>query len=98
MSKRFASRWLAGAITAIVLVGIGYACASRQRAGQSLVSGDAAQRVYVAPGAYDEFYAFFSDGFNGQIGVYGLPSGRRLKTIPVFSQYPENGYGYNEET
>ena len=46
----------------------------------------------------DEFYAFFSGGFNGQIGVYGLPSGRRFKTIPVFSQYPENGYGYTEET
>ncbi|MFI5311791.1 MAG: Sec-dependent nitrous-oxide reductase, partial [Gemmatimonadales bacterium] len=55
-------------------------------------------KVYVAPGSYDEFYAFLSGGFSGQVVVYGLPSGRFLKTIPVFSQFPENGYGYNEET
>ena len=39
-----------------------------------------------------------SGGFNGQIGVYGLPSGRLLKIVPVFSQFPENGWGYSEET
>ena len=59
---------------------------------------DAAQKVYVQPGEYDEFYGFFSGGYNGQLGVYGLPSGRHLFTIPVFSQAPVNGYGYNEET
>ena len=62
------------------------------------VTGDAAQQVYVAPGKYDEFYNFVSGGFNGQIGVYGLPSGRLLRIIPVFSQFPENGYGFSEET
>jgi nitrous-oxide reductase len=62
------------------------------------VSGDAAQKVYVAPGKYDEFYDFVSGGFNGQVSVYGLPSGRLLKLIPVFSVFPENGYGYSEET
>ena len=64
----------------------------------NMVGGDAASRVYVAPGEYDEFYAFMSGGFSGNVTVYGLPSGRLLKTIPVFSQFPENGYGYNEET
>ena len=61
-------------------------------------SGDAAGRVYVAPGQYDEFYAFMSGGFSGNVTVYGLPSGRLLQQIPVFSQYPEKGYGYSEET
>ncbi len=59
---------------------------------------DVAQAVYVAPGEYDEFYGFFSGGFNGQVSVYGLPSGRLLKIIPVFSVFPRNGYGYTEET
>jgi len=59
---------------------------------------DAAQKVYVAPGKYDEFYSFLSGGFSGQLAVYGLPSGRLLKIIPVFSQNPENGYGYSEES
>jgi nitrous-oxide reductase len=54
--------------------------------------------VYVAPGKYDEMYNFVSGGFNGQVNVYGLPSGRLLKVLPVFSVNPENGYGYSEET
>ncbi len=85
----------AGALASVAL--LAFACATRQSS-SGLTAGDAAKAVYVAPGQYDEFYAFLSGGFNGQIGVYGLPSGRRLKTIPVFSQYPENGYGYSEET
>lgn len=32
------------------------------------------------------------------MGVYGLPSGRHFKTISVFAQNPETGYGYSEET
>jgi nitrous-oxide reductase len=87
-----------GLATAITILVVGYACTGGQSKKSLVNSSDAAQRVYVAPGSYDEFYAFFSGGFNGQVSVYGLPSGRRLKTIPVFSQYPENGYGYNEET
>ncbi len=59
---------------------------------------EAAKRVYVPPGQHDEFYVFFSGGFNGQVGVHGVPSGRNLRTIPVFSVNPENGYGYSEET
>jgi nitrous-oxide reductase len=67
------------------------------KAGSS-IDADAAQKVYVAPGKYDEVYAFLSGGFSGQVAAYGIPSGRLLKVIPVFSQNPENGYGYSEET
>ena len=62
------------------------------------LSTNAAERVYVAPGEYDEFYAFISGGFSGQLSVYGLPSGRLLKVIPVFSVDAEKAYGFNEET
>jgi nitrous-oxide reductase len=61
-------------------------------------TGDAAQKVYVAPGKYDELYAFLSGGFSGQVAVYGLPSGRLLRVIPVFSQDPQDAYGYSEQT
>ncbi|MBK8424567.1 MAG: Sec-dependent nitrous-oxide reductase [Lewinellaceae bacterium] len=64
----------------------------------SAVEGDAAQKVYVAPGKYDEFYNIVSGGFNGQVAVYGIPSGRLLRIVPVFSQFAENGWGYSEET
>ena len=80
-----------GLITALVII----ACPAQQ---DMVGTGDAAQKVYVAPGEYDEFYAFMSGGFSGQVTVYGLPSGRLFKTIPVFSVFPENGYGYSEET
>jgi nitrous-oxide reductase len=62
------------------------------------VSGDAAQKVYVAPGKYDEFYNFVSGGFSGQMSVYGLPSGRMLKVVPIFSVDPESGWGFSEES
>jgi len=70
----------------------------KPRGAQSAISGDAAAKVYVAPGKYDEFYNFLSGGFSGQMSVYGLPSGRLLRVIPVFSVDPEKGYGYSEET
>lgn len=70
----------------------------KPKTGASVASGDAAQKVYVAPGTYDEFYSFVSGGFSGQMSVYGIPSGRLLRVIPVFSVDPEKGWGYSEET
>jgi nitrous-oxide reductase len=87
--------WLHALIAATTLTAF-YSCKPKNTA--DAVSGNAAQQVYVAPGKYDEFYDFVSGGFSGQVNVYGLPSGRLLKEIPVFSVFPENGYGYSEET
>ncbi len=84
---------LAVGITALISLS-----ACRPKNAATVVSADAASKVYVAPGKYDEFYNFVSGGFNGQVTVYGIPSGRVLKIIPVFSVFPENGYGYSEET
>lgn len=84
-------------LLAVLLLGTAalYSC---QSGSPGAAMGDAASAVYVAPGEYDEFYAFMSGGFSGNVTVHGLPSGRLLKTIPVFSQFPENGWGYSEET
>ena len=79
----------------VFAIGIYYSGCSDNKA---LDTGDAAKKVYVAPGTHDEFYLFTSGGFSGQVGVYGLPSGRMFKQISVFSQNPETGYGYSEET
>ena len=62
------------------------------------LSTNVAERVYVPPGEHDEYYAFISGGFSGQLAIHGLPSGRVFKVIPVFSQDAEKAYGYNEET
>ena len=71
---------------------------SKKNSATSASFNDAASKVYVAPGEHDEFYAFVSGGFSGQLTVYGLPSGRLFRRIPVFSQDGEKGYGYSEET
>jgi nitrous-oxide reductase len=70
----------------------------KPKAPGSETTGDASSKAYVAPGKYDEFYNVVSGGFNGQMSIYGLPSGRLFRIIPVFSQFPENGWGYSEET
>lgn len=75
------------------------ACTSPGSTGTSgALASSKAEAVYVAPGEYDDYYAFFSGGYSGNLTVYGLPSGRMFKEIPVFSQFPTNGYGYTEET
>lgn len=81
------------ALTALAFLG-----SCKPKSSSDAVSGDVAQQVYVAPGEYDEFYNFVSGGFSGQMSVYGLPSGRLFKVIPVFSVDPEKGWGYSEET
>jgi nitrous-oxide reductase len=92
------SLWVLGTVLVLGTVGV-FACQTDGTGGVG--AGDmvaAAEAVYVAPGEHDEFYAFMSGGFSGNLTVMGLPSGRLLRTIPVFSQYPENGWGYSEET
>ena len=86
------------AATLIVCGLLAVASGCRPKGPGEMAMGDAASKVYVPPGQYDEFYNIVSGGFNGQIGVYGIPSGRLLKILPVFSVAPENGYGYSEET
>ncbi len=85
------------------LVGLGAValagCPAKKEAVKTeAVGADVASQVYVPPGKHDEFYVFFSGGFNGQVTVYGVPSGRILKVIKVFSVDPETGYGFSPET
>jgi nitrous-oxide reductase len=94
-SRRIGTLLTVGVASAAVYM---FACAPGRQVNTMAGASDAASRVYVAPGATDEFYTFMSGGFSGQIAVYGIPSGRLLKVIPVFSQNAENGYGYNAET
>ncbi len=94
MKRPLLKNLLAVASVIAVIAVVANGCSTPDASG----TADAAQAVYVAPGTYDEFYAFMSGGYSGQLTVMGLPSGRLLKTVAVFSQFPENGYGYSEET
>ncbi|MFZ5971676.1 MAG: Sec-dependent nitrous-oxide reductase [Bacteroidota bacterium] len=90
------SRNLLTAALLLATVALWQGCKPKAPANAAL--GDAAAKAYVPPGKHDEFYNIVSGGFNGQIGVYGIPSGRLFKILPVFSVFPENGYGYSEES
>jgi nitrous-oxide reductase len=94
MNPKYFRAILIAAIVIAAFVLFHYGC----QQSKDLSVGDEAERVYVAPGTYDEFYLFTSGGFSGQVGVYGLPSGRLFRTIPVFSQDPEKAWGYSEES
>jgi nitrous-oxide reductase len=89
-------------ITLFTMLAITYGLTSCGGDGSDSKSGalntSVAEKVFIAPGEHDEFYAFVSGGFSGQLAVYGLPSGRLFKVIPVFSVDGEKAYGFNEET
>lgn len=85
-------------ILVISAVGLIYSCGNNSGGKSGAMASNNAEKVYVAPGEYDEYYAFMSGGYSGNVTVYGLPSGRMFKEIPVFSQFPTSGYGYSEET
>ena len=85
-------------VSLAVIIALGSLFACKPKNAGNAISGDAAAKAYVAPGKYDEFYNFVSGGFSGQMAVYGLPSGRLLRVVPVFSVDPEKGYGYSEES
>lgn len=89
------TKFLINVALMVAAAGTLYSC--KPKSAEAAATGDAA-KAYVAPGKYDEFYNVVSGGFNGQMSIYGLPSGRLFRIIPVFSQFPESGYGFSEET
>lgn len=93
MKKLSIVKTMSFALASIVILG---SCGEKK--GGIGLDDNAASKVYVEPGKHDEFYMFTSGGFSGQVGVYGLPSGRLFKVIPVFSLDAEKGYGFSEES
>ncbi|WP_458415130.1 Sec-dependent nitrous-oxide reductase [Schinkia sp. CFF1] len=57
-----------------------------------------AEKTYVPFGEHDEYYLFASGGHSGQMFIYGLPSMRRIRTVPVFSPETATGYGFDKHS
>src|SRR5574338_345503 len=96
--KRLAA--VAAAVVAVAFV-VGCPPGKPKQAKRPAAASDiavAAEKTYVPPGDLDEYYMFASGGHSGQVYVYGIPSGRHLTTIPVFTPYPATGYGFDDET
>ncbi|MBB5018493.1 nitrous-oxide reductase [Chitinivorax tropicus] len=52
----------------------------------------------VPPGQLDEYYILSSGGHSGDVRIYGLPSGRTIKEIPVFNIDCMVGWGITNES
>jgi nitrous-oxide reductase len=94
---------LAGAGLAMGLASCKKAEQGAPAAGKSAAEGGdsrlaAPGEFHVAPGKLDSYYIFSSGGHNGDVRIYGLPSGRVLKHIPVFNQDCMVGWGVTNES
>jgi nitrous-oxide reductase len=105
VSRRAALGMLAGG----VVVGAAGARVGFQSSSEGEVSGtasdlsltgaeqQAALKTYVPPGKYDPYFIFASGGHSGQVFVFGAPSMRLLKVIPVFTRDAWQGYGFGTD-
>jgi nitrous-oxide reductase len=55
---------------------------------------EAALKTFVAPGKYDDFLMVTSGGHRGTIMLYGIPSMRLLKEVPVYA--PDSWQGWDQ--
>lgn len=83
---------LAGILAATVFFG-DFTRDSKSEAQTSVKSN--AEKVYVPFGEKDEYYLFASGGHSGQMFIYGVPSMRHIRTVPVFSPDSATGYGFD---
>jgi len=83
-----------------VTLSAGLASCKKSDSGASGSAGseDHYGKYEVAPGKLDDYYMFSSGGHSGDVRIYGLPSGRTLKQIPVFNTECMIGWGITNES
>ncbi len=85
---------LATAVATLAIAGCSSNTSSQTEKAATQAVSDA-QRVYVAPGKLDDYYAILSGGQSGSIFVYGIPSCRFIKEVPIFEPRAALGYANN---
>lgn len=97
--NRAATAGLAGAGISIALNGCKAESSSTPAAPAPQVKEVSTHSEYsVPPGQLDTYYMFSSAGHAGDVRVFGLPSGREFKRIPVFNTDCMIGWGITNES
>ncbi|MDM5329629.1 Sec-dependent nitrous-oxide reductase [Neobacillus sp. CF12] len=91
-----ASGLLAGFVAATITFA-DFSTSTNNQAASSTAKSDA-EKVYVPFGEKDDYYLFASGGHSGQMFIYGVPSMRHIRTVPVFSPDSATGYGFDEHS
>lgn len=96
---------LAGMATAGLGLGLTGCAPKEQGAGKAgggaagaAAAGASHGNSEVPPGKLDDYYILSSGGHSGEVRVYGCPSGRTLKRVPVFNIDPMVGWGITNES
>ncbi|MCG9054170.1 nitrous-oxide reductase [Laribacter hongkongensis] len=89
--------------SALAGAGIGMAfsgCTNSETSSSDVAAALKATRskVEVPPGQLDDYYSISSGGHSGEMRIYGVPSGRTLKRIPVFNIDCMVGWGITNES
>ncbi len=99
--RGFLGTALAGLAGAGIATGLG-ACSQASDKGEKAAGNAAGASAHgnfeVAPGQLDDYYILSSGGHSGEMRVFGLPSGRTIKRIPVFNIDPMVGWGITNES
>ena len=82
---------LIGVVGALLIVG-------GMGPGVDAARGKDGVRTEVHPGELDDYYGFASGGHSGEVRVFGVPSMRVLKRIPVFNIDSGSGWGITNES